>query len=303
MDLFSLDGSTATLSRIQTKVNYSKIDPEKLREAVKSQNENSSLFSVSDVEDKLTIGQEIAKAEPFTMASTAFFNSNFEGTADENGNIKIEDTVFSEEEFKNCRALIQNMRSDLKTKSYLDYDDYAKQTLMTNIVSSYAEKDLNEDQAKVLNSAVSDYVKSQQALATINSEKEKASSFKGIKDYYGKSEVISKEYADNINKSFSSIGFKSSIKAGTETILPQATNEEIKKSITDLFSKVNLNDPDEFEKALSSYKELLKPVYSTLNYGIGDKEINNLAESKCNDLRKLVNSYRTYLSSSVSEYA
>lgn len=115
--------------------------------------------------------------------------------------------------------------------------------------------------------------------------------------------MISKEYADNINKSFSSIGFKSSIKAGTETILPQATNEVIKKSITDLFSKVNLNDPDEFEKALSSYKELLKPVYSTLNYGIGDKEINNLAESKCNDLRKLVNSYRTYLSSSVSEYA
>lgn len=44
MDLFSLDASPAKLVKRQTKVNYSKFDPEKLRQSVKALNESKNLI-------------------------------------------------------------------------------------------------------------------------------------------------------------------------------------------------------------------------------------------------------------------
>lgn len=304
MDLFSLDASPAKLVKSQTKVNYTKLDPEKLRQSVKTLNESKNLIASDEVMGKLdTSSNELLKDSKISHAATVFFESKLDVCPDEDGNITVMDTKFSKDEFQNCRDLIQNMRSDVKTKSFLDYDDYAKQFLMNNIVTTYGKTHLNEDQTKVLTSAVNDYINSQQDLATENSSKETISSFSGIKDYYGKSNIISKELASNINESFNKIGLKSNIKEGTETVLPQATNEDVINSITSLFSNVDLNDPGELDKALSSYQELLKPVYSTLNAGISDKDLNNLVLSKSNDLMNLVNKYRSYMAPSISDYA
>lgn len=304
MDLFSLDASPAKLVKSQVKVNYSKLDPEKLRQSVKTLNESKNLIDSDEVMGKLdTSSNELLKDSKISHAATVFFESKLDVCPDEDGNITVMDTKFSKDEFQNCRDLIQSMRSDVKTKSFLDYDDYAKQSLMNNIVTTYGKTHLNEDQTKVLTSAVNDYINSQQDLATENSSKETISSFSGIKDYYGKSNIISKELASNINESFNKIGLKSNIKEGTETVLPQATNEDVINSITSLFSNVDLNDPDELDKALSSYQELLKPVYSTLNVGISDKDLNNLVQSKSNDLMNLVNKYRSYMNPSISDYA
>lgn len=304
MDLFSLDASPAKLVKSQVKVNYSKLDPEKLRQSVKTLNESKNLIDSDEVMGKLdTSSNELLKNSKISHAATVFFESKLDVCPDEDDNITVMDTKFSKDEFQNCRDLIQSMRSDVKTKSFLDYDDYAKQSLMNNIVTTYGKTHLNEDQTKVLTSAVNDYINSQQDLATENSSKETISSFSGIKDYYGKSNIISKELASNINESFNKIGLKSNIKEGTETVLPQATNEDVINSITSLFSNVDLNDPDELDKALSSYQELLKPVYSTLNVGISDKDLNNLVQSKSNDLMNLVNKYRSYMNPSISDYA
>lgn len=304
MDLFSLDASPAKLVKSQVKVNYSKLDPEKLRQSVKTLNESKNLIDSDEVMGKLdTSSNELLKDSKISHAATVFFESKLDVCPDEDGNITVMDTKFSKDEFQNCRDLIQSMRSDVKTKSFLDYDDYAKQFLMNNIVTTYGKTHLNEEQTKVLTSAVNDYINSQQDLATENSSKETISSFSGIKDYYGKSNIISKELASNINESFNKIGLKSNIKEGTETVLPQATNEDVINSITSLFSNVDLNDPDELDKALSSYQELLKPVYSTLNVGISDKDLNNLVQSKSNDLMNLVNKYRSYMNPSISDYA
>lgn len=304
MDLFSLDASAAKLVKSQVKVNYSKLDPEKLRQSVKTLNESKNLIDSDEVMGKLdTSSNELLKDSKISHVATVFFESKLDVCPDEDGNITVMDTKFSKDEFQNCRDLIQSMRSDVKTKSFLDYDDYAKQSLMNNIVTTYGKTHLNEEQTKVLTSAVNDYINSQQELATENSSKETISSFSGIKDYYGKSNIISKELASNINESFNKIGLKSNIKEGTETVLPQATNEDVINSITSLFSNVDLNDPDKLDKALSSYQELLKPVYSTLNAGISDKDLNNLVQSKSNDLMNLVNKYRSYMNPSISDYA
>lgn len=304
MDLFSLDASPAKLVKSQVKVNYSKLDPEKLRQSVKTLNESKNLIDSDEVMGKLdTSSNELLQDSKISHAATVFFESKLDVCPDEDGNITVMDAKFSKDEFQNCRNLIQSMRSDVKTKSFLDYDDYAKQSLMNNIVTTYGKTHLNEEQSKVLTSAVNDYINSQQDLATENSSKETISSFSGIKDYYGKSNIISKELASNLNESFNKIGLKSNIKEGTETVLPQATNEDVINSITSLFSNVDLNDPDELDKALSSYQELLKPVYSTLNAGISDKDLNNLVQIKSNDLMKLVNKYRSYITPSISDYA
>lgn len=304
MDLFSLDASPAKLVKSQVKVNYSKLDPEKLRQSVKTLNESKNLIDSDEVMGKLdTSSNELLQDSKISHAATVFFESKLDVCPDEDGNITVMDAKFSKDEFQNCRNLIQSMRSDVKTKSFLDYDDYAKQSLMNNIVTTYGKTHLNEEQTKVLTSAVNDYINSQQDLATENSSKETISSFSGISDYYGKSNIISKEQASNLNESFNKIGLKSNIKEGTETVLPQATNEDVINSITALFSNVDLNDPDELDKALSSYQELLKPVYSTLNAGISDKDLNNLVQSKSNDLMNLVNKYRSYMNPSISDYA
>lgn len=304
MDLFSLDASPAKLVKSQVKVNYSKLDPEKLRQSVKTLNESKNLIDSDEVMGKLdTSSNELLQDSKISHAATVFFESKLDVCPDEDGNVTVMDAKFSKDEFQNCRDLIQSMRSDVKTKSFLDYDDYAKQSLMTNIVTTYGKTHLNEEQTKVLTSAVNDYINSQQDLATENSSKETISSFSGIKDYYGKSNIISKEQASYINESFNKIGLKSNIKGGTETVLPQATNEDVINSITSLFSNVDLNDPDELDKALSSYQELLKPVYSILNAGISDKDLNNLVQSKSNDLIDLVNKYRSYMNPSISDYA
>lgn len=304
MDLFSLDASPAKLVKSQVKVNYSKLDPEKLRQSVKTLNESKNLIDSDEVMGKLdTSSNALLQDSKISHAATVFFESKLDVCPDEDGNVTVMDAKFSKDEFQNCRDLIQSMRTDVKTKSFLDYDDYAKQSLMNNIVTTYGKTHLNEEQTKVLTSAVNDYINSQQDLATENSSKETISSFSGIKDYYGKSNIISKEQASNLNESFNKIGLKSNIKEGTETVLPQATNDDVINSITSLFSNVDLNDPDELDKALSSYQELLKPVYSTLNAGISDKDLNNLVQSKSNDLMKLVNKYRSYMTPSISDYA
>lgn len=53
MDLFSLDASPAKLVKRQTKVNYSKLDPEKLRQSVKALNESKNLIDSDQVMGKL----------------------------------------------------------------------------------------------------------------------------------------------------------------------------------------------------------------------------------------------------------
>lgn len=88
------------------------------------------------------------------------------------------DTKFSKDDFQTCRDLIQSMRSDVKTKSFLDYDDYAKLSLMNNIVTTYTKTHLNEEQTKVLISAVNDYINSQQDLSTEKGSKETISFFR-----------------------------------------------------------------------------------------------------------------------------
>ena len=53
MDLYSLDASPAELVKSQTKVNYTKLDSEKLRQSVKTLNDSKNLIDYCEVMGKL----------------------------------------------------------------------------------------------------------------------------------------------------------------------------------------------------------------------------------------------------------
>lgn len=125
-----------------------------------------------------TSSNELLKDSKISHAATVFFESKLDVSPNEDGNITVMDTKFSKDDFQTCRDLIQSMRSDVKTKSFLDYDDYAKLSLMNNIVTTYTKTHLNEEQTKVLISAVNDYINSQQDLSTENGSKETISFFR-----------------------------------------------------------------------------------------------------------------------------
>lgn len=121
---------------------------------------------------------ELLQDSKISHATTVFFASKLDVLPNEDGNITVMDTKFSKDDFQTCRDLIQSMRSDVKTKSFLDYDDYAKLSLMNNIVTTYTKTHLNEEQTKVLISAVNDYINSQQDLSTEKGSKETISFFR-----------------------------------------------------------------------------------------------------------------------------
>ncbi len=109
---------------------------------------------------------ELLQDSKISHAATVFFASKLDVSPNEDGNITVMNTKFSKDDFQTCRDLIQSMRSDVKTKSFFDYDDYAKLSLMNNIVTTYTKTHLNEEQTKFLISAVNDYINSQQDLST-----------------------------------------------------------------------------------------------------------------------------------------
>lgn len=53
MDLYSLDASPAELVKSQTKVNYTKLDSEKLRQSVKILNDSKNLIDYCEVMGKI----------------------------------------------------------------------------------------------------------------------------------------------------------------------------------------------------------------------------------------------------------
>lgn len=107
-----------------------------------------------------TSSNELLQDSKISHAASFFFASKLDVSPNEDGNITVMNTKFSKDDFQTCRDLIQSMRSDVKTKSFLDYDDYAKLSLMNNIVTTYTKTHLNEEQTKVLISAVNDYINS-----------------------------------------------------------------------------------------------------------------------------------------------
>lgn len=120
----------------------------------------------------------------------------------------------------------------VNTGSGLDYEGYAEMGIAKGKVNTYAEKNLNIDQQKLLNSTMAARIQK-----IIDSVPRK------IDENYKKNIVI-----DENNKFYA-------IKN-----VQDATNEEYAQKIMDTFSNVDYSNTESFEKAIEAYKNLIKPV-------------------------------------------
>lgn len=141
-------------------------------------------------------------------------------------------------------------------KSGLDYVDYAKMGIVKGKVSTYAEKNLNRDQQKLIDSTISTRI-----------EKIIDAALEGVDELYKKGIATDK------NNKFYAI-------KNAEC----ATNREYAEEIMYNFAKVDYSNRESFQKATEKYKDLIKPVLEsegvinmgrnealtdTINYQIG----------------------------------
>ncbi len=188
--------------------------------------------------------------------------------ANADGMYQIEGVLFSKKEFEQCRSVMQTAADGIQTSGTLDYINYAEMSIAEKAVQSFAQKNLNEEQARVLMKAIQDY-----NTAMISREKsilsDRAYGFSAegnISRYYG----IRKSYCDTEIKAINDLidemnrvskGSKANVGMDFVSTVDSATNQSLIKEISDLFSDTDLSDTAAVADAMERYKSFMTPVY------------------------------------------
>ncbi|WP_027626424.1 hypothetical protein [Clostridium lundense] len=150
-----------------------------------------------------------------------------------NTKFNVNGVDFTLKELMDSSKVMDYANSILRTTgSGLNYENYAEMGIAKGKVNTYAEKNLNTDQQKLLNSTMSARIQK-----IIDSVPEK------VDETYKKGIVVDK------NNKFYAI---KNVQA--------ATNIEYAKEIMDTFANVDYSNIESFEKATEIYRNLIKPV-------------------------------------------
>lgn len=212
----------------------------------------------------------------------------------------IDGVTFTAAELSACREVMKNAISMLPIKgSSLDYTDYASMGIATNMVSSYAQKNLTEEQAGVVNQTMEEYLDSM-----VQAEQERHSGEKYFIDhtedgdqgarnqYYNVREIADREMYVGLREMFLrelgpvvGAGWLARIDNtltrmdNGETIshgVRSATNGDLTSKVKRLFADVDLYDEDAVSETYKEYRKLMKAVYDTVastNAGNGRNSI------------------------------
>lgn len=200
--------------------------------------------------------------EPITLNVNAdeIVNNKYSDTRD-NVTYNVEGVTFSNDEMKNLKNVMKNAISLMKTKgSDLDYNDYASMGIASNIVNSFAKKNLNDEQTQIASKSISNYISS-----VINAQADWDKADGNEKGFYA------------VKNMFSEKTTKEDSKAAI------ATNVRHSNSIMDIFSKLDMNNENEIASAFDKYREKVLPAYR--EWGLSNTAYNNLLDKKIdNDL-------------------
>lgn len=163
--------------------------------------------------------------------------NTLEGVSNNIENLKTEFSVngvnFTLKELMDSSKVMEYAKFTIPNiKSGLDYDNYAEMGIAKGKVNTYAEKNLNTDQQRLLNSTMSARIQK-----IINSVPER------IDENYKKSIVV------DVDNKFYGIKY-----------VKTATNIEYAKNIMNVFENVDYSSKESFEKATQVYRDLIKPV-------------------------------------------
>ncbi|WP_252243148.1 hypothetical protein [Clostridium sp. ZBS14] len=150
-----------------------------------------------------------------------------------NTRFNVNGVDFSFKELRNSSKVMEYSNSILvNVGSGLDYENYAEMGIAKGKITTYAEKNLNVYQQKLLNDTMSARIEN-----IINSVPEK------VDETFKKAIVIDK------NNEFYSM-----------KNIQGATNIEYARKIMNTFSNVDYSNTESFEKAINEYRTLIKPV-------------------------------------------
>jgi hypothetical protein len=272
---------------------------------VKDLDQKSSGTMTAISEDELKTIQQKQKNESKTLNvdSSEIINNIYSKTGN-NITYNIEGVSFTNEEMKACKEIVKNAIAELPTKgSDLNYNDYATMGIASNIVNSYAEQNLTDEQAAIVNKSLADYLDS-----LINAEKERQKTLgyftddtEGIgntgelnKYYNVRSNGISSEAAESLKAQMANLptqsrntllsNLESAVKSG---YVQSASNAEYAETIKKLFQTANLDDEDSVSDVLKQYSSLMMPVYKA--YGLqntaNSMSLTNVLEQDTNNFR------------------
>lgn len=252
-------------------------------------------------EKQMTGGVVVPQANrsvPFTVKKQRDFLllPNFETTHNAYKNDKntyvLDGVKFSGMEIEAVKQVVQSAIS-IVPRGNLDYRDYASMGIAQNMVHSYGEEYLTEEQADVANRAVSDYFEQ-----LIENEPKATETIDGL--YYGKRDNGKKiqELREHMKNYIATSDLPAYIKQqilsnwgdgsnSTGSLVVSASNQGLADSIRKGFATMNWKNEDEVQSAFEQYRKLVYPTYMELS-----GRTNKAVESALNyDIAKYKNQY------------
>lgn len=252
---------------------------------------------ISDNVGLLHQNTKAANDSPVSRDSDSPFLSSTLPEANADGTYSVDGVSFSKKEFKQCCSVIQAAVAGIETSSTIDYINYAQMSIAANVVRSFAEENLNEEQASVLSKAIQEY------NSAVISAEDKLLSNGGytlsdtgaVSEYYG----VQKTYSDVEIKAINDLidemnrvsgGNKAHVGSDFVSTTASATNQSLIAGISDLFADVDLNNSVAIDSVMEQYKSLMTPVY--LASGINNEHgaLTRVLNNSTSKLTELINS-------------
>ena len=185
-----------------------------------------------------------------------------------NSAYEVDGVRFSAEEMESMREALGDVFATVKqTGSGLVYSDYAKMGIAENVVRSYAEKNLSEEQADVIMKAVSEHMDQ-----VIDGEPE--ASFVVEDRYYGKRysggvwaelRQYAKDMVANSNLPEQTKRVFAERSIDDPGIAMSASNTKLAGSLRSGFSTLDFGNEDELQSFFKQYQNWMTPAYLEVN--------------------------------------
>lgn len=163
--------------------------------------------------------------------------------------VVLDNTEFTTEELSNATNVLKSAESSIddsiSKSKVLDYVNYGHFEIARNIVDKYSKKNLNPQQGELINKVLNDFIDKTQ---TMHENIIKNSYTKTDFEFYG------------LKKSEAQIDDLASVTEGKVV----ATNLELIKKVTTIFSSVDFSDSQSVTKAISEYRTLVGKAYEEL---------------------------------------
>lgn len=252
---------------------------------------------ISDNASRLYQNTEAANVSSANRYSDSPFLSSTLPAENADGTYSVDGVSFSKKEFEQCRSVMQAALAGIETSGTIDYINYAQMSIAANTVQSFAEKNLNKEQASVLSNAIQEY--NSVVILTENkllsnggytlSDTGAVSKYYGIQKTYSDIEIKAiNDLIDEMNRT--SGGNKAHVGSNFVSTTASATNQSLITSISDLFTGVDLNNSAVVDSVMAQYKALMTPVY--LASGINNEHgaLTRVLNSSTSKLTGLINS-------------